>query len=310
MKKNVLKSILLGSAILIILVLIISELLTRRFWFGDYKIYINEDLKNVSIFDYRGGEYVEIPTNIGPFNVDYISYHTFEGNETVSSIYIPSDIDSEVSITIYNCPNLKRIEFAEGIKIISMDVFECNNLTELIIPEGVELINGCFHCESLEEVSFPDTLKATGAYYFAGTKFKELHKNDKYYMVGDGVLLFFNGDYDQDIAIPQGTKCFDNYIDPDDSLPQRNIYIPETITTLNTQVYDNDTFFFGNGEIENLDLDSVDKGVKGTIVAPANSYMEQYCKENGYNFRAMTEEEEKEWREKTEAAASEITYQE
>ncbi len=53
----------------------------------------------------------------------------------------------------------------------------------------------------------------------------------------------------------------------------------------------------------------MDKGVKGTIVAPANSYIEQYCKENGYNFRVMTDEEEAEWREKTEAAASEITYQ-
>ena len=35
-----------------------------------------------------------------------------------------------------------------------------------------------------------------------------------------------------------------------------------------------------------------------------------HCKENGYNFRVMTDEEEKTWRELTDAAASDITYQE
>ena len=45
-------------------------------------------------------------------------------------------------------------------------------------------------------------------------------------------------------------------------------------------------------------------------MAPAGSYVEEYCKENNLKFRPMTEEEEKEWREKTEVAASEITYQE
>jgi hypothetical protein len=69
--------------------------------------------------------------------------------------------------------------------------------------------------------------------------------------------------------------------------------------------------FFGNGKIENLDLNYNRTGIKGTIVAPANSFMERYCKENGYdNFRVMTADEEKEWRDKTEAAVSEITYQE
>ena len=66
----------------------------------------------------------------------------------------------------------------------------------------------------------------------------------------------------------------------------------------------------GDGEIERLELNCLSEGIKGTIVAPANSYVEHYCEENGYRFRVMTEEEETEWREKTETAASEITYQE
>ena len=46
-----------------------------------------------------------------------------------------------------------------------------------------------------------------------------------------------------------------------------------------------------------------------TGIAPAGSPMAKYCEENNINFKAMTEEEEAIWREKTEAAASEITYQ-
>jgi hypothetical protein len=128
-------------------------------------------------------------------------------------------------------------------------------------------------------------------------------------VVGDSVLLFFNGDYNQDVVIPQGVKCFDGFILKDDTV-SRNVYIPDTISILLTQVSEGDTFYFGNEEINSIDLNGMSYGVNGTIVAPVGSYMEQYCKENGYNFRAMTEEEEKEWREKTEAAASEITYQE
>ena len=86
-------------------------------------------------------------------------------------------------------------------------------------------------------------------------------------------------------------------------------YIPDTINILRLQIDDWDTYYFGEGEIEDLDLNCLKQGKKGTIVAPANSYIEQYCKENGYRFRVMTPEEEEEWRELTEAAATEITYQ-
>ena len=121
------------------------------------------------------------------------------------------------------------------------------------------------------------------------------------------------GAYDEDIVIPQGTKCFDDSVYTTESsknIDQRNIYIPESVTILDIQTYDYDTVYFGNEELEFLDLNCRLDGIKGTIVAPANSYMEQFFKENGYNFRVMTDAEEKEWRQKTEAAASEITYQE
>lgn len=82
--------------------------------------------------------------------------------------------------------------------------------------------------------------------------------------------MFFNGYYDEDIVIPCSTKCFDDTMSPSDSSHLREIYIPDTITSLRTQVLTNDTFFFGNGEIENLNLDCIEIVVKGTIVAKSS----------------------------------------
>lgn len=289
-----------------IVALIIDE---NGFWVDDYKIAININGK-VLIDDYRGDESMVIPSKIGPFKVEHVNFGIFRENENISSLYIPSDFDAEVLIGIEECVNLKRIEFEKGTTVLSIQVFDCDNLEEVIIPEGVIELNGCFRrCASLEDIKFPSTLKRAKKRDFENSNIYDLHKNEKYYVVGDGVLLFYNGDYNQEIVIPIGIKCFDDYIPKDEIIP-RNVYIPDTISILRTQVSDVDIFYFGDGEIENLDLNCLSEGIKGTIVAPANSYVEQYCKENGYNFRVMTDEEEKEWREKTEAAASEITYQE
>jgi hypothetical protein len=280
----------------------------NQYWEGDFKIEVNDELQTVGIYGYQGDGNLVVPAKIESYKVNYID--DFIDNEDIVSVYIPLELDQKVRIILDNCSSLRKIEYAVGTKIINTEVFDCNSLKELVIPEGVEEISGCFlRCKALENITFPSSLRAASGYDFKGTTFSELHKNDKYYVIGDGVLLFFNGDSNLDIVIPEGVKCFDDYISKEEVTP-RNIYIPDTISVLRIQLDDGDTLFMGEGEIERLDLNCLSKGIKGTIVAPANSYIEQYCKEKGYRFRVMTDEEEKKWREKTEAAASEITYQE
>lgn len=305
------------TVIIIVTMVVVLKLLSyfslSDRWVGDYKISFVEFPSTVSINDYRGDGDVEIPSKIGLFKVIHISDSIFEENEKITSVFFPPDLNLDMPIDIYACSNLVKIEFAEGTTKIDLNVKFCDNLKEVVIPEGVEEIDGQFYgCLSLDKIKFPSTLKSASKRAFGESKFIEMHENDKYYMVGDNVLFYF-GAYDEDIIIPQGTKCFDDSVYTTDSsknIDQRNIYIPESVTILDIQIYDYDTVFFGNGELEFLDLNCRLDGINGTIVAPANSYMEQYCKENGYNFRVMTDEEEKEWREKTEAAIAEITYQE
>ena len=83
------------------------------------------------------------------------------------------------------------------------------------------------------------------------------------------------------------------------------MYIPESMIELNVKILEKCEAYFGTNEIKGLDKCTID----GTVVAPEGSYMQKYFKDNGIKFRAMTEEEETIWREKTEAAATEITYQ-
>lgn len=292
---------------------LLSYISSSEKWIGDYKISFVDFPNTVSISDYRGDGDVEVPSQIGPFKVVHISDSIFEENEEITSVYFLSDLNLDMSIDIYACPNLSKIEFAEGTAEIDLNVKYCDKLKELVIPEGVEEIDGQFYgCLSLDKIKFPSTLKRVSKRSFDESKFIEMHENDKYYMVGDSVLFYF-GAYDEDIVIPQGTKCFDDSVYTTDSsknIDQRNIYIPESVIILDIQTYDYDTVYLGNEDLEFLDLNCRLDGINGTIVAPANSYMEKYCKENGYNLRVMAAEEEKEWRSKTEAAASEITYQE
>ena len=321
-KKNNIRRVFFGAIVVILVCIVIFKIVdklsfngnddsvisNKQYWEGDFKIEVNDELKTVGIYGYQGDGNLVIPSEIGSYKVNYID--DFIKNEDIVSVYSPLELNPEVRTIFDCCSNLSKIEYAEGIKTINTEVFDCNNLKELVIPEGVEEISGCFlRCKALENITFPSSLRAASGYDFKGTTFSELHKNDKYYEIGDGVLLFFNGDSNQDIVIPDGVKCFDDYISKEEVTP-RNIYIPDTISVLRIQLDDWDTLFMGDGEIERLDLNCLSKGIKGTIVAPANSYIEQYCKEKGYRFRVMTDEEEKKWREKTEAAASEITYQE
>jgi hypothetical protein len=203
------------------------------------------------------------------------------------------------------------LELGDGIQKIGENAFTYNGLVKTItVPDSVTSI-GIDAFKKIHCLYYHGSLEseAEGYKYWGADFFNPYINGDFiYYDEGLTILEGYEGN-GGDIVIPDGVKCFDDYISKEEVTP-RNIYIPDTISVLRIQLDDWDTLFMGDGEIERLDLNCLSKGIKGTIVAPANSYIEQYCKEKGYRFRVMTDEEEKKWREKTEAAASEITYQE
>ena len=272
---------------------------------GDYKCRFNVEPDEVYIKSFEGkGEFV-LPTKLLDREVYYMD--DIENNSDITSVYIENNPDNkDWGVDVINCQNVEYVKFEEGTKIIWTKVCNSPKLKTITFPDGVEEIHGSFAGSGFEEVYFPKTVIYANGSYFIGSNFVNNHNKDKYYVVGDNVLLFYNGPVDERV-IPEGIKYLYNYffVDPEDKDIVEKMYFPESILGLNLDIPEKCEAYFGTNEIKGLDKCTID----GTVVAPEGSYMQKYCQDNGIKFRAMTEEEETIWREKTEAAATEITYQ-
>ena len=273
---------------------------------GDYKCTFNVEPDEVYIESFEGkGEFV-LPATLLGREVYYME--DIRNNSDITSVYIENNKEDKYwGVDVRHCKNVESVKFEEGTKIIWTDVCNSPKLKTITFPDGVEEIYGVFANNGLEEVYFPKTVVHVDGSNFNGTNFVKNHNKNKYYVVGDNVLLFYNGPVEERV-IPEGIKYLYNYffVDPKDKDLVQKMYFPESIVGLNLDIPENCEAYFGANKIKGLEKCTID----GTVVAPEDSYMKKYCKDNGIKFRAMTEEEETIWREKTEAAASEITYQE
>ncbi|SDB56882.1 Leucine rich repeat-containing protein [Pseudobutyrivibrio sp. YE44] len=316
----------------------------REVWIGDYKydIFLNNFKLSVYVVEYKGGEeIVKIPSNIGPFKVDYVKDGVYEGNNKIKKVVIGKE--SAENVSFRECENLEKVVYEDGVKICKNDfshcvrltkiemnesmeevdlrLRKCINLKKILIPNRVKTISlECRDCESLESLKFPEdiekidylniekctalldllfpsTLQEIDLFICEGTPFVEQHKDDKYYIVGDGCLIISNG---ANGIVPLGVKNSSNLVKQSDNM----VYYPDSLKIFDYSDVDYNTHCFGAEEFEKINIDS-----KCTIVAPEGSPMAKYCQENGLNYRPSTPEEEATRKQKTEAAASEITYQ-
>uniref|UniRef100_UPI00386F6DF7 leucine-rich repeat protein n=1 Tax=Pseudobutyrivibrio sp. TaxID=2014367 RepID=UPI00386F6DF7 len=316
-KKKILVGIIvfLIAVVCIVSYVVVKKATTEGIWLGDYKYIFDLEEKTAYIRDYRGNETeITFPTEIIGFKITYVRISSTKFDDAQSDtdgikvINVPKGIGV---IYIGYASSLEEIYFEDGTtEIKGIDLEYCTNLKLIEIPEMVEDISiKLTHGEKLENIHFPRGAKYVEGLLGSDTLFVKNHINDKYYVVGNEILLLYNGD-EEEIVVPAGIKVIPEGAFYTNKL--KELYIPDTVKmadTLALVIPKEATVYFGNGKIENLE-DEMDCFIHGTVVAPAGSYMEQYCKENNVDFRVMTEEEEAIWREKTEAAASEITYQE
>jgi len=286
--------------------LLFIKILSIGFWHDDYHYRFSLEETRIVIDGYHGeDEYVEIPTHLGPFKVSLTS-GVYDNNSIIKKIFVPMGLSE--GYVFNNCSNLHEVEFEQGITSINTRFKKCYNLEKVIIPESVTEIGvyAFASCKNVSDVKIPTSVKYIGLDAFYNTNFETQHADNKYYIVGDGILLFYNGPQDC-IVIPKGIRqCNHLYFEDKETC---YVYYPETVTDAYLYIPKNVVAYFGDEAINFRAIDDYQYSA-GLFVAPAGSYVEEYCKENNLKFRPMTEEEEKEWREKTEAAASEITYQE
>ncbi|WP_158588964.1 leucine-rich repeat domain-containing protein [Butyrivibrio sp. XB500-5] len=288
----------------ILLAIIVVNVDRKFFWVGDYNYKFFLGSRRAVIEDYRGNEEeIRIPSSIGPFKITFIEYQAYEGKDFIKSVYIPQKARA-TGVSFVHCRNLESVICEEGVVELSYYFCDCQNLHEVVLPESLEEIRAdAFQdCSSLNKVTIPNNGKRIiiGDSAFKNTEFEVSHKNDSYYVAGDNILIFDNAQSENEIVIPQGVKWDCERT----SIEKADIYCPDSLLAAAYIIETDAELFVGAEDFEEINI----KG-EGTVVAPENSPIAKYCQENGINFRPITEEEDAIRREKTEAAAADVVYQ-
>lgn len=128
--------------------------------------------------------------------------------------YLPkyTRVGSKISTQAYYAStSMDGYEIPNGITEIGDFSYARSNLTSIDIPSGVTKIGyGAFyHCDSLSNVNIPSTVTDIEGYAFDNTPyitaFKSDISGDGFLVVGDGILLAYNGK-DSIVNIPGGVK--------------------------------------------------------------------------------------------------------
>lgn len=113
-----------------------------------------------------------LPSTLGNLNKinskDYsVGYTNINGAmDSNSNISQPSYESSYGCLaTFYNCPKLKDVTLAEGIKLLMNRMFlNCTALTSITLPSTLTRVNSAFiGCSGLTEITFPETVVEIGS---------------------------------------------------------------------------------------------------------------------------------------------------
>ncbi len=157
---------------------------------------------------------------------------------SIESIVLPDSLTEMGEECFDNCLSLEKVTFGKKLKTIPTGAFYgCKSLKEIKLPKGVEIIGeeAFGALSALEKVTLPETLCEIGPYAFwnSGTAaltfsipkstakigknaFLETHwqstKMDEFVLVGDGVLLLYNGK-STSVTLPKEVKYLSNAFD-------------------------------------------------------------------------------------------------
>lgn len=131
----------------------------------------------------------------------------YEEEPDVAEVLIPDGVKKIDNYAFEKCGSIVSITIPQSVtEIGSMAFHKCTNLTSIVIPDSVTKLNSSlfWDCTSLESIIFSDNVTEIDSYVFYNTPWFE-KLNDKYVVVGDSILIKYNGN-DQNVVIPYGIK--------------------------------------------------------------------------------------------------------
>ena len=167
----------------------------------------------VELIKYVGNETeVKVPTKISGLSVIAVGEGCFEGNKTVVSIKLNSEIVTVKDRAFKDCTALKEVTKTESLTTVGASAFEgCSALEEFEYPESVTAVpEKCFAgCTALAEIKEHKNLKNVAADAFEGTAWENAQP--------DGALSFGRVTYGvkgqvKNLEIPKGVSLIEDYV--------------------------------------------------------------------------------------------------
>ena len=111
-----------------------------------------------------------------PEGLTYLGEKAFMGCKGLSTISLPSSVETYGANIFYGCANVTYVELPQDMeKIPSGLLWNCTGLKRIYIPSSVKTIgNAAFYGSGLEKLNLPDGLKKIDQWAFCSTKLKEI----------------------------------------------------------------------------------------------------------------------------------------
>lgn len=273
----------------------------------------NHKMKNsIYIAGYHGTDKnIKLPSRFLFWKVKGISNFAFRYNEDIESVELSDNIVYVYQSAFEGCIHLSRVKMNEGVKGIDLRAFAgCKSLIEINLPDSLEVIGAMAfsRCISLEKIYLPDNLDLLSDNVFSGCeKLSTVTGGNGLVEIGTEVfnntswLNNYEGDFVQLNNILISYKGNDKKVTIPDNIVYVNtdaffnsavdeIYMPNSTSFYGLQ-FSNDfieshgkvKMYFDNPEV--FEKISNQKAAENLIfVAPADSIVIKYAKENGIEY--------------------------
>ena len=249
---------------------------------------------------------VNIPDTIYGIPVKEVAESAFAGDSRIKTVNFGKNMRRVGNNAFGSCANLHTVTFNVSMSDIGEYAFqECTSLQSIALPEMTESIGrGAFYnCGQLSEISVPQGIKSIGGRAFVGTPWLKSRSNDKMVIVGDGILIAYNGS-NVELTLPDSVRCISGAFAGNTALQEvtlkngitsigdmafmgcgslKEINIPSTVTEIGGSA------FYGCSSVKKLvipeSVQSIGDGAftdcRAALFVKEGSYAEKYCAENG-----------------------------
>lgn len=175
---------------------------------------------------------------IMPNKMTNIGNHTFDRCYALQNITIPEGLTEIGHFVFYECNSLTSIEIPYGVTMIGRLAFAgCDKLTNIKLPETVTEINDqAFYASNLSDISIPEKINYIGSDILGGTPWLRIKKENEFFIIVNGILLYVGNKCSGDIKIPDNvTSIAENAFYKNFSLT--SVVIPNNVVWIGNSAF-------------------------------------------------------------------------